>query len=229
MANRCGIGLQIANVHSFRVPTDGTIAIYIDDQLVTRFSSLPISAVFPVLPYGKHTIAASAQDLENEVVVECEVEIFVNVSEGHSSIPIPPLWDFEGGFPHTVTREAARRPVIRSESKVSDGDPDESLTVIWTCPDWEQDWVAELLAEGGILHQTVVAAADLGPQAPLARNSLVVVSQNDERNRPPYSLASYLLSFRARGFRVGNYVCYTDGWEAAESTHELACHIPSVL
>jgi len=73
------------------------------------------------------------------------------------------------------------------------------LTLIWTCPDWEVDWISEILAGAGIDFQIVY---DKHLQH-LAPNSLVALSQNDERNRQPQVLARYLLRFRQRGFRVG--------------------------
>ena len=76
---------------------------------------------------------------------------------------------------------------------------EEVLTVIWTCPDWEVDWISEILEGAGIEFRMVF---DKSLQH-MASNALIALSQNDERNRPPDLLARYLLRFRRRGYRVG--------------------------
>jgi hypothetical protein len=143
-----------------------------------------------------------------EVVTEDVVDVvYANSSSG------PPLWDGRSVHRTMGPGEAA----LDSESEsASEETPNrallggalprggsveqvEELTVVWTCPDWEVDWISEILSGAGIRFR-MVFDAHLEYVAP---NALVALSQNDERNRPPHVLARYLLRFRRRGWRVG--------------------------
>jgi hypothetical protein len=201
--------VQIVAVEGFNAPAEGTIAIYVDNHLVVRMDTLPVAVSLPVFSPGAHSIVASLQDLAQEVIAESEVEVECS----NASLSLLPLWHFDGGIPELAAREAARRPVLKDGGMINATDP---LTLIWTCPEWEQDWVAELLAVGGLQH-SMITVTDLGA-APLARNALVAVSQNDERSRPPHLLASYLLAFRALGFRVG-YLAFASPLRLSRHTH----------
>ncbi len=196
--------VQILAVKGFNLPTDGTVAIYVDNRLIARIDALPVAASLPVFPTGTHSIVASLQDKRQEVLAESEVEVECS----NTSLSLLPLWNFDGGVPELATREAMYRPVIGDSNLGGKINAAEPLTLIWTCPEWEQDWVAELLAGGGVQYN-MITVRDLGAQAPLARNALIAVSQNDERSRPPHLLASYLLGFRARGFRVCHRIART--------------------
>jgi hypothetical protein len=193
-------GMLIVSVGNFKVPDSGSVAVYLDDALAVRLADWPQTLMLPQLPEGTHSIAVSLQDSSLEVVAEDVVEIvYANTSAA------PPLWDvgIEGGAGAGATRAA------RSEG----ADPDtgagtanwpqsgggEELTVIWTCPDWEVDWVSELLDDAGVRFRIEYDSS----LRMLAPNALVALSQNDERNRPPEVLARYLRRFRERGYRVG--------------------------
>ena len=144
------------------------------------------------LPDGMHTIALSLQDSAMEVMAEDVVQI----TYANSSAP-PALC-------HPWTRSESRQDEAAGGNATTHGDtegtaPDEVLTVIWTCPDWEIDWISEILDGAGI-HFKVIYDAGLEHLAP---NALVALSQNDERNRPPEVFARWLLRFRERGYRVG--------------------------
>mmetsp|Transcript_12175 Transcript_12175/g.42357 ORF Transcript_12175/g.42357 Transcript_12175/m.42357 type:complete len:1028 (-) Transcript_12175:32-3115(-) len=173
----------IASIQHFDVPKDGTVAVYIDNQLAARLRERPTSLGLPVLPEGEHEIAVSLQDESQDVVTETVVTVVYA-----SRIKPPPLWNFAGGFPELPTMSAAQ--------EVRGG---EELTVIWTCPDWEVDWISEILDGAGLAFKLVYDKTF----SILVNNSLLAVSQNDERNRSPDVLASYLLEVRRRGLRIG--------------------------
>jgi hypothetical protein len=185
-------GMLIVSVGNFKVPDSGSVAVYLDDALAVRLTEWPQTLMLPQLPDGTHSIAVSLQDSSLEVVAENVVEIvYVNASAA------PPLWDvgIEGGAGAGAKRAA------RSDGADPDWPPrgGEKLTVIWTCPDWEVDWVSELLDDAGVRFRIVYDPS----LRVLAPNALVALSQNDERNRPPEVLARYLRRFRERGYRVG--------------------------
>ena len=165
------------------MPKDGSVAVYVDNQLLVRFNSTPITAGLPQLQPGTHSLAVSVQDYSEEVLAESEVDFHIRLH-----IKTPPLWDFAGGFPR-----------ILEPAKPSDLWNRAELTVIWTCPDWEIDWISSLLRKSGIRF-SIVFDPDLRILAP---NAMIALSQNDERNRTPDQLASYILRFRENGFRVG--------------------------
>lgn len=172
--------LVIASVRCFSPPSDGSIAVYIDDVLSSRLNSWPMTLFLPPLSNGLHTIALSLQT-DDEVLAQHEVTVT------YASRPsVPPLLDSL-----LATEEVLARNVELADRGV--------LTVVWTCPDWEIDWIRELLSGAGLDHR-IVRDESLST---LVDNALIAVSQNDERNRPSDRLAAYFLRFRASGFRVG--------------------------
>eukprot|EP00961_Rhodomonas_salina_P273757 3698818-Rhodomonas_salina.1 len=58
-------GALIVSVSNFAIPTEGLLAIYIDDQLALRVDTWPTLLRLPKLPDGQHSIAASLQTIEN--------------------------------------------------------------------------------------------------------------------------------------------------------------------
>ena len=193
-------GMLIASVGNFEVPAHGSVAVYLDDALAARLAEWPQTLMLPQLPDGAHSIAVSLQDSSLEVVAEDVVEIvYANASAG------PPLWDVgleEGagaGGRLSARSGGADADADANAAGLPGGRGGEELTVIWTCPDWEVDWISELLGDAGVRFRIVYDAS----LQTLAPNALVALSQNDERNRPPELLARYLRRFRQQGFRVG--------------------------
>jgi len=81
-------GMLIASVGTFKVPADGSIAVYIDDTLAARMVEWPHTLMLPQLADGRHSIALSLQDTDQEVIAEDVVDLlYASSSTG------PPLWD----------------------------------------------------------------------------------------------------------------------------------------
>jgi GR25 family glycosyltransferase involved in LPS biosynthesis len=139
------------------------------------------------LPDGLHSIALSLQDAAMEVIAEDVVDLVY----ANSSAPTA-LCD-------AGKRSEDPRGMAPGEDTVMPAEGVVELTVLWTCPDWEIDWISEMLEGAGIQFKIVL---DPGLEH-VAPNALVALSQNDERTRPPEVLARYLLSFKQRGYRVG--------------------------
>eukprot|EP00960_Hanusia_phi_P034533 751138-Hanusia_phi.AAC.1 len=175
--------ILIASIQHFDVPGDGTVAVYIDNHFAIRLSSWHGSLTLPVLLAGEHEIALSLQDNNQDVLAESLVTaVYIDRSRP------PPLWNFAGGFPDLPLKEV---PTQRQQGP--------TLSVIWTCPDWEIDWVSEMLQGAGVAFRVVVDSTF----RVFVNNSLVALSQNDERGRHADVFASYLIEMKRRGLRVG--------------------------
>lgn len=123
-----------------------------------------------------------------DVIAESVTEVtYMTTADGS-----PELWDFALGFDNTAP-ETASNEHQHLPSTAEDELADEELTVVWMTPDWEEDWISELLGGGGVQFRLIKDTSfNLFP-----RNALIAVSQNDQRNRPAEVLAKYLLGFRS--------------------------------
>ena len=82
-----------------------------------------------------------------EVIAEDSVEVhYLNSTTG------PPLWS-----PTPLETQERGGDIGRRSGGVGSGgaggaggEGGDALTVIWTCPDWEVDWISEILRDAGI-------------------------------------------------------------------------------
>jgi hypothetical protein len=146
------------------------VSLYIDGHIVASMASGPVAALLTRLEDGPHNIALTLVDEASRIIAQHEV----TVTYTHRP-SAPSVFHFPMGFP----------PSLEDESRVSHTHASEGggshLHVIWTCPDWEVDWVTELLQGADIPFKIVFDDSFTY----FADNSLVVISQNDERNRHP--------------------------------------------
>ena len=150
----------------------GTLVLYVDGQFVTNITSWPVAIMLPRLEDGQHALSLVLHGTGSLELAQDQVMVT------YLSRPkVPSLFDFPLGFPPSLEYDGK----ATQSSRTSYVGHDERLHVIWTCPDWEVDWVTELLHGADVSFKVVFDNSFKY----FAQNSLVVISQNDERNRPP--------------------------------------------
>jgi hypothetical protein len=155
-----------------------TFAMYIDDLFVATIDSWTSGIVLPRLNDGQHALAIELLGEDSQVLAQHEIVV------SYLQRPrAPSFFHFPLGFPPSFHVEGAGSLTSRPSLEDCDGE----LHVIWTCPDWEVDWVKELL-KGANVTFIIVFDRTFTYFAP---NSLVVISQNDERNRSPEQVKTW--------------------------------------
>jgi hypothetical protein len=146
------------------------LLLHIDGHIVASMASGPVAALLTRLEDGQHDMALTLVDEASRIIAQQEV----TVTYLHRP-SAPSVFHFPQGFTQSLENESRISRTDASER--GDG----GLHVIWTCPDWEVDWVTELLQ--GTDEPFKIVFDDSFTY--FADNALVVISQNDERNRHP--------------------------------------------
>lgn len=205
-----------------RLPEGVSIAVYVNDLLAARTTEIPTFFNLPPLRPGNHTFFVAIEGEESadgergSQVAEREIfdwhEISAFYAERDGGV-VPPLHKFEvGGFPPTIAasladREGEHQQVDKSqEGARSRGDQEAAgslvgvahreLTVIWTCPDWEQDWISEILQGANLSFSIHQDPSFTLPPSPPSSSVLVAVSENNLRNNPPSQVRCPSLPFQ---------------------------------
>jgi hypothetical protein len=161
----------------------------------------------------QHGAASTSEDAESEYISWHEI----SASHARRATAVPPLHDFsasnarEGGsFPpsifsstykggggqgelhhhHHQQQQQQQHGHQHDGRRHADDGSLGDLCVVWTCPDWEEDWVSEILNRGGVGFR-IVQDRNLSLVFPPNSNLLVTLSENDERNRHPAQVQIY--------------------------------------
>lgn len=156
----------------------------------------------------RHVAASSEDDVESEYISWHEI----SASHARRATAVPPLHDFSasdardgGSFPPSIFSSKYQGGGGQGElhhhhqqqqhdnGRHADDGSLGDLSVIWTCPDWEVDWVSEILNRGGVDFR-IVQDRNLSLVFPPNSNLLVTLSENDERNRHPAQVQIYPIS-----------------------------------